>query len=126
MKKEMGFAYCGLACCICSENEECAGCGNEGCKDRDFCKNFNCCRAKGLKGCWECEEFPCTGGMLDKLRIRTFAKLIKEYGEEELIRCLDRNEKDGIAYHYENSLLGDYDVPETEEEIRKLVIHGRG
>ncbi len=125
MKKEMGFAYCGLACCICSENENCEGCGNEGCKDKKECKNFNCCRQKGLKGCWECEEFPCSGGMLDKLRIRTFAKFIQEFGEEELLRCLERNEKAGMMYHYENSLTGDYDIPDTEEGIRQLIQNGR-
>lgn len=32
MKVEKGFAYCGLACCVCSEN--CVGCRDEGCKDK--------------------------------------------------------------------------------------------
>jgi NifB/MoaA-like Fe-S oxidoreductase len=26
------IAYCGLACCMCSENESCVGCRNDGCK----------------------------------------------------------------------------------------------
>ncbi len=125
MNKEKGIAYCGLACCICSENTTCAGCRNEGCKDKDWCKNFNCCTTKGLKGCWECSDFPCTGSMLDKTRIRTFAKFIRDYGEEKLITFLERNEKAGMVYHYSDKLTGDYDIPQTEEGIIELILNGK-
>ncbi len=125
MNKEKGFAYCGLACCICSENTTCAGCRNEGCKDKDWCKNFNCCKAKGLNGCWECTDFPCTGSMLDKIRIRTFSEFIRDYGEEKLITCLERNEKAGMVYHYSGKLTGDYDIPQTEEGIIELILNGK-
>lgn len=85
MDKEKGVAYCRLACCICSENATCAGCRNDGCndgcKDKDWCKSFRCCKEKNLKGCWECSGFPCDNPMLRKLRVRTFAKFIGEYGE---------------------------------------------
>ncbi len=125
MNKEKGFAYCGLACCICSENTTCAGCRNKGCKDKDWCKNFNCCKAKGLNGCWECTDFPCTGSMLDKIRIRTFSEFIRDYGEEKLITCLERNEKAGMVYHYSGKLTGDYDIPQTEEGIIELILNGK-
>ncbi len=125
MNKEKGFAYCGLACCICSENTTCAGCRNEGCKDKDWCKNFNCCKSKGLNGCWECTDFPCTGSMLDKIRIRTFSEFIRDYGEEKLITCLERNEKAGMVYHYSGKLTGDYDIPQTEEGIIELILNGK-
>lgn len=125
MEREKGFAYCGLACCICSENENCVGCRNEGCEDKEWCKNYNCCREKGINGCWECEDFPCQGGMLDKMRIRVFAKFIAEYGESELIENLERNEKAGIVYHYEGQLIGDYDKPQTEEEIMNIIKYGK-
>ena len=59
------IAYCGLVCCICSENKDCIGCQNGGCDIRGWCKNYNCCKEKGLNGCWECTEFPCAGSMLD-------------------------------------------------------------
>ncbi|MDO5310962.1 MAG: DUF3795 domain-containing protein, partial [Clostridia bacterium] len=26
MKRELGIARCGLACCVCSKNDECRGC----------------------------------------------------------------------------------------------------
>lgn len=108
MNEEKGIAYCGLACCLCSENEECVGWRNDGCKDKDWCKNYKCCKKKGIQGCWECKDFPCSDSMLDKMRIRAFTKFISQYGEEELLKCLERNKKAGTVYHYEGQLVGDY------------------
>jgi hypothetical protein len=125
VQKEKGIAYCGLACCVCSENNNCVGCRNDGCKDKEWCKNFNCCKVKGLDGCWKCDEFPCSNSMLNKTRIRAFARFIKEYGEERLINCLDINEQSGMKYHYKGELLGDYDEPKTEDEIIRLIINGK-
>lgn len=65
--KNKGIAYCGLACCVCSENKSCHGCQADGCDIHGGCKNYNCCREKGLNGCWECEQFPCNGGMLESV-----------------------------------------------------------
>jgi hypothetical protein len=62
--------------------------------------------------------------MLDKIRVRTFANFIKEYGEEFFLECIERNEKDGIVYHYPNSITGDYDKYETEEEIVNMILKG--
>lgn len=61
------IAYCGLACCVCSENNKCVGCQSGGCDIHGWCKNHNCCREKGLNGCWECDDFPCSGSMLDTI-----------------------------------------------------------
>ena len=124
MRRDKGIAYCGLACAICGQNETCVGCRNEGCKDKDWCKNFKCCKEKGLNGCWECNDFPCSGGMLDKARIRAFASFIKKYGEDEFLECLEKNEKNGIVYHYPASIFGDYDKYETEEEIMDMIKNG--
>lgn len=126
MRREKGVAYCGLACCVCGQNAECAGCRNEGCTGREWCKNFRCCREKGLSGCWECTEFPCAGSMLDKARVRAFAEFIGEHGEEKLMECLERNERAGMVYHHEGQLTGDYDVPGTVEGIKALIRNGRG
>ena len=35
MKRELGIARCGLACCLCSENVKCNGCGSSECPDND-------------------------------------------------------------------------------------------
>ena len=125
MNKQKGIAYCGLACSLCNENTNCAGCRNEGCIGKDWCKNFICCKDKGLNGCWECEEFPCDSKMYSNPRVRAFAKFIKEYGEEELLKCLARNETNGVVYHYEGKLNGDYDLPESEEDIILLIKEGK-
>lgn len=124
MNRSKGIAYCGLACCLCSENTNCVGCKNEGCKDKEWCKSYNCCREKGLTGCWECSEFPCENKILSKLRVRTFAKFIAEYGEEKLMDALEKNETKGIVYHYSGELVGDYDEPLGEEAIRELILRG--
>lgn len=119
------ITYCGLACVLCSENENCLGCKNGGCKEHKRCKNYNCCREKGIDGCWECEAFPCNEGMLKNLRIRAFARFAKEYGKVELVRCLLRNKEKGIVYHYEGQLIGDYDRCNTEEEIIQTILDFR-
>lgn len=124
MDRSQGMAYCGLACCICSENTHCAGCRKEGCKDKEWCQSFHCCKEKGLNGCWECADFPCQNQMLDKLRVRTFAKCIAAYGEGQLMDLLEKNELNGVVYHYEGKLVGDYDKPQSEEEIKQLLFRG--
>ena len=118
------IAFCGLACCVCSENKGCVGCQDGGCESHGWCKNYNCSKEKGLNGCWECSEFPCTGCMLDKPRIRAFAKFARRYGVEELEKCLLRNKEIGIVYHYEGQLVGDYDKCQTEEEIIEMIKTG--
>lgn len=44
------IAFCGLACCVCSENKGCVGCQDGGCESHGWCKNYNCCKEKGLNG----------------------------------------------------------------------------
>lgn len=112
-----GVAYCGLACCVCSENANCKGCRNNGCKDKNWCKSYNCCKTKKLNGCWECEQFPCDYSMLGKLRVKTFAKFIAENGADKLISKLKINEENGILYHHREKLVGDYDLFENEDHI---------
>lgn len=73
------IAFCGLACCVCSKNKGCVGCQDGGCESHGWCKNYNCCKEKGLNGRWECSEFPFTGCMLDKPRIRAFAEFARRY-----------------------------------------------
>lgn len=124
MNHEKGLAYCGLACAVCSENETCAGCRNAGCKNKDWCKHYTCCREKGLRGCFECGDFPC-GGMHEKQRIYAFALFIKKYGEEKLLACLEQNERNGISYHYPKKLVGDYDNCQTVDEIIEMLWNGK-
>lgn len=124
MDRQKGMAYCGLACSLCCV-ANCPGCRSGGCSDKDWCKNYLCCKEKGLEGCWVCEDFPCQGTMLDKLRIRSFAEFIKQHGEPCMLDCLERNEKAGVAYHNEGQLIGDYDTAQTEKEIFDLLLRGK-
>lgn len=126
MDRSKGIAYCGMACYVCGHNADCVGCRNDGCEGKDWCEAHRCCPDRGLKGCWECDAFPCDSTMFEKPRVRAFVRFIAEYGEERLMDCLARNEAAGMAYHYEGSLSGDYDIPDTEEEIIRLVLYGRG
>lgn len=124
MRRELGIAYCGLACCICSENSGCKGCKQNGCAAWDQCQNYGCVTGRGLEGCWDCPDFPCGKGMLQKPRMRAFVRFAKEHGEKGLLDCLMRNERAGIVYHYPGTLTGDYDL-ENEREILDLLEHGR-
>ena len=125
MDRSKGIAYCGLACAVCGENANCAGCRNDGCVKREWCKNRACCRAKAIAGCWECGDFPCSGTMLDKPRVRAFASFIRLHGEGVLLDCLEKNERAGITYHHPGKLTGDYDVPETEAGIFQMLLCGK-
>ncbi len=104
MNRQKGIAFCGLACALCNEGPGCFGCRNDGCKEKDFCKNLRCCIEKGLLGCWECSEFPCPGSTVNSIRVRAFAKFAMQYGVDTLLKCLEKNEHDGVVYHCAGSL----------------------
>ena len=123
MRRELGVAYCGLVCALCSENENCVGCQKRGCGSADTCKNLACCSKQQIPGCYACNAFPCQRSMLDNPRIYAFAKFCGQYGETFLLDCLERNEKQGIHYHIANSIKGDYDDI-SEAEIVSLLLHG--
>ena len=52
MKRELGIAKCGLACCLCSENVSCQGCDSGQCPDKDWCENRKCSIEKGYFHCY--------------------------------------------------------------------------
>ena len=122
MKRELGIARCGLACCLCTENPGCNGCGSNGCPDNDFCENKKCSIEKGLTHCYECEE-ECRKGLLSKIKPYTFNLFIKKYGEEKLLDCLERNEKKGVVYHREG-INGDYDDFDDVEQLMNFILTG--
>lgn len=130
MKRELGVARCGLACCLCSENVTCKGCKVDGfkelswCKDAEWCENRKCSMSKGLKACYECSECNCSKGLFkDKIKPRAFTEFIKRYSLEELLDCLERNEQKGIVYHREG-IIGDYDNFDDIEELIEFIKKG--
>lgn len=125
MKRELGIARCGLACCLCSENVKCAGCHAEesGCTDKEWCENRKCSIDKNISRCFKCAE-ECRKGLLAKMKPYAFTLFLKRYGEKCLLDCLEQNEINGIVYHREG-INGDYDDFDDAEELIKFIKTGK-
>ena len=101
MKRELGIGRCGLACCVCSQNEYC----------------------KGLSNCYMCNS-ECKKGVLSKIKPQGFNSFIKRYGINKLLDCLEQNEKNGIIYH-KNGIKGDYDSFCDIESLISFIMTGK-
>lgn len=123
MKRELGIARCGLACCLCSENTRCKGCNSEDCPDKGWCVNRKCSIETGADHCYSCNA-DCRKGMLSKIKPYAFTMFAKRYGEAELLDCLERNEKQGVVYHREG-IVGDYDGFDDVEELIAFIKTGK-
>lgn len=122
MKRELGIARCGLACCLCTENEHCSGCNSGECPDKDWCENRKCSISKKSDGCYACNE-DCRNGLLAKIKPYGFTKFVKMYGIEKLLDCLEQNEKNGVVYHREG-INGDYDDFDNVDELIEFIKTG--
>ena len=122
MKRELGIARCGLACCLCSENDHCAGCNSGECPDKSWCENRKCSLEKAYPHCYECES-DCMKGMLSKMKPLGLTLFAKRYGEEKLLDCLERNEKNGVVYH-RDGIVGDYDGFDNVEALINFIMTG--
>jgi len=108
----------------------CKGCRQDGfqelswCKDAEWCEVRRCGIDKGIAGCYECEPAACLKGLYaDKIKARAFAEFARRYGVEELLACLERNEKAGVVYHREG-IMGDYDEFDDLEELIRFIRTG--
>lgn len=122
MKRELGIARCGLACCLCSENVNCGGCHSDNCPDYACCENRKCSLEKGLSHCYVCEA-DCRRGILSKIKPYGFTLFLKRYGMEKLLDCLEENETRGIQYHREG-INGDYDGFDDVERLIEFISTG--
>lgn len=122
MKRELGIARCGLACCLCSENSHCAGCNSGECPDKDWCENRKCSLDKGFEHCYDCPE-DCQKGLLAKIKPKGFTQFVKRYGTARLLDCLEANEKKGIVYHREG-VNGNYDDFDDPEKLIQFILTG--
>ncbi|MDE7104873.1 MAG: DUF3795 domain-containing protein [Ruminococcus sp.] len=123
MKRELGIARCGLACCLCTENLYCHGCNSGKCPDKEWCENRECSKNKEIRHCFECDE-ECRKGLLSKIKPYGFSLFAKRYGEEMLLDCLEYNENLGIIYHREG-IFGDYDDFEDVEKLIDFIKTGK-
>lgn len=95
------FAPCGIICGLCKDiDTKCKGCRSGGCDNN--CFHFNCCKAKGIAGCWECEGFPCGNGYFigEQWRgiITGFAKCIKVAGRNNFYKKVKAKLGSSIDY----------------------------
>ncbi len=123
MKRELGIARCGLACCLCSENVTCSGCNSGECPDKEWCENRKCSIDKEISHCFACDE-NCRKGLLGKIKPYGFTLFAREYGEEALLDCLERNEMNGVVYHREG-ITGDYDEFDNVEDLLEFIRTGK-
>jgi hypothetical protein len=124
---EKTISYCGLSCGLCNPAGSCNCKTGNHCGKRLSpygCYQYNCCKAKNINGCWECDEAPCGKDMLaaDKVKIRAFVRCIKEDGIVKFSEYLTKNMKNGIEYH-RGGIFGDYDL-ESEDAVLKLLRTG--
>lgn len=122
MKRELGIARCGLACCLCSENAACNGCDSNECPGNAWCENKKCSLERGITHCYTCKE-DCQKGLLGKVKPYAFTLFVKRYGEEKLLDCLAENERRGIVYHREG-INGDYDDFDDVEQLIDFIMTG--
>ncbi|MDD4532405.1 MAG: DUF3795 domain-containing protein [Bacilli bacterium] len=123
MKRELGIARCGLACCLCSENSHCGGCDSGDCTGYNTCENRICSINRGIEHCYECNR-KCQKGLLKKIKPTGFNLFIKKYGEKELLDCLERNERNGVVYHRQG-FNGDYDDFQDVEKLVEFIKTGK-
>ena len=80
---------------------------------------------KDLDGCYQCEPIKCRKGLYaEKIKPRAFAEFARRYGLEELLDCLERNEKAGVVYH-RVGIMGDYDDFDDIEELIRFIRIGK-
>ena len=123
MKRELGIARCGLACCLCSDNKTCKGCNSEDCPDKEWCENRKCSAEKGLGHCYNFDK-DCRMGLLNKVKPYAFTLFAKRFDEERLLDCLEQNEKQGVVYH-RSGINGDYDAFDDVERLIEFIKTGK-
>ena len=118
---ENSIGICGLVCALCNCKSTCLGCKN---KNED-CPIKKCSSEKGRDYCFLCEKFPCDEGIFKSIRVRAFNMVAKEDGLQNLAQYIIRNFQNGIQYHRNDGIKGDYDRLQTEQEVISLLKDGR-
>ncbi len=117
-------AYCGFSCNHCFLGEWCGGCRSafNCCSygslfEKGKCPNMECCKEKGIDGCYECSELEvCTKGFYQPDNdganaCKAQAMFIRKYGKEKFFRAHDK-------------LHEKYDFKKTQEVLGTSVEEG--
>lgn len=115
---KQSYGICGLVCAFCAG---CAGCQCE----EGNCDVKACCTQKGLRYCFECNEWPCNKDVHKGIRTRAFNTVAQNEGLDQLAEYLYTNDKRGIIYHRADGLSGDYDKYKTEQAVIDLLRNGK-
>lgn len=122
MRRELGIAHFGLACCLCSENKNVLVVILVNVQIKNGVIIINVLLKKDITACYLCkEEFH--KGLLNQIKPYGFTLFIKRYGIGELLDCLERNEIKGVVYHREG-INGDYDDFDNVEELISFIKSG--
>ena len=125
MKRELGIARCGLACCLCGESEHCAGCDSGDCPDKDGCVEPGVLLGKGNRPLLRLFRDGLQKGNAPKEQALWVHSLFaRRYGEQALLDCLERNEEQGVVYHREG-VVGDYDGFADVEALAHFIRTGQ-
>ena len=52
------------------------------------------------------------------------SKFLQIFTEEETLTYLEKNERNGMLYHYLHTLQGDYHQADTPEKVMELILKG--
>ena len=117
-------AYCGFSCNHCFLGEWCGGCRSafNCCSygslfEKGKCPNMECCKEKGIDGCYECSELEvCAKGFYQPDNdganaCKAQAMFIRKYGKEKFFRAHDK-------------LHEKYDFKKTQEVLGTSVEEG--
>lgn len=117
------IAPCGLICALCikSIKEQCKGCGTNG----EVCSILECCKNRAIRGCWECNDFPCCECNFRGIRIRAFLQCAKDEGVDKLAEYLIHNQRNGLRYHYYFTFHGDYDGYQRIDDVLQMLRTGK-
>ena len=96
-------APCGLICGICKHGQEnCQHACNDG-GGYEECFQKKCCIKKGIDGCWQCDNFPCSTGHFAKgegfrgINIAS-CQCIKDDGIDNFVKRVVTNLGDIVSY----------------------------
>ena len=123
MDKSKKFGYCGKACCLCTISN-CQGCKIAGEHDHSHCENYRCALNRELSYCHQCVDFPCDKGCMTEVVPQGISKFLQIFSEEEALEYLEKNERNGMLYHYLTPLKCDYDKAATPEDVMKYILKG--